>query len=108
MRRVARCVLAAAAAAPARAQPPPTAAPGLPAAVPAGATVDPGLIEGPPAPAAPAVMNRDEAGRTRVRAIRLAAGLRLDGVLDEPVYEAAPAITGFIQHVPDTGAPDGR
>ena len=47
---VAACV------APAQAQPPPTVAPGdvgLPAAVPAGPAVDPGLIDGPPAPAAP-------------------------------------------------------
>ena len=90
--------------APARAQPPPTIAPdtaGLPAAV----AVDPGLIDGPPAPAAPAVMNRNAEGRTTVRAIRLDAGIRLDGVLDEPVYRMVPAITDFIQHVPDNGAP---
>ncbi|MYN66102.1 MAG: carbohydrate binding family 9 domain-containing protein [Acidobacteria bacterium] len=50
-------------------------------------------------------MTRDEAGRTTVRAIRLDEGIRLDGVLDEPVYETVPAITGFIQQVPDIGAP---
>ena len=63
------------------------------------------LIDGPPAPVAPEVMNRDEEGRTTVRAIRLADGIRLDGVLDEPVYETVPPITGFIQQVPDIGAP---
>ena len=63
------------------------------------------LIDGPPAPIAPEVMNRDEEGRTTVRAIRLAEGIRLDGVLDEPVYETVPPITGFIQQVPDIGAP---
>ncbi len=78
---------------------------GRPAAPPAGAAVDAGLIDGPPAPAPPAVMTRDEQGRTTVRAIRLDEGLRLDGVLDEPVYETVPAITGFIQQVPDIGAP---
>ena len=78
---------------------------GRPAAAPAGAIVDAGLIDGPPAPAPPAVMTRDAEGRTTVRAIRLDQGLRLDGVLDEPVYETVPAITGFIQQVPDIGAP---
>ena len=63
------------------------------------------LIDGPPAPVAPAVMTRDEDGRTTVRAIPLAEGIRLDGVLDEPVYETVPPITGFIQQVPDIGAP---
>ena len=91
-----------------RAGTPAAAAPGAagrPAAPPAGAAVDAGLIDGPPAPAPPAVMTRDEQGRTTVRAIRLDEGLRLDGVLDEPVYETVPAITGFIQQVPDIGAP---
>ena len=95
--------LAAAGGAPALAQPLPAAGPG-PAGRPAagaGAAVDPGLIDGPPAPAAPAVLNRDAAGRATVRAIRLDEGLRLD----EPVYAAAPPIDGFIQHVPDVGAP---
>ena len=63
------------------------------------------FIDGPPPPVEPAVMNRDEAGRTTVRAVRLAQGIRLDGVLDEAVYETVPAITGFIQQVPDIGAP---
>ena len=75
------------------------------AAAPAGAAVEAGLIDGPPAPEPPAVMTRDEDGRTTVRAIRLDEGIRLDGVLDEPVYETVAAITGFIQQVPDIGAP---
>ena len=62
-------------------------------------------IQGPAPPIAPAVMNRDEQGRTTVRAIRLAAGIRLDGVLDEAVYTNVPAITDFIQQVPTEGAP---
>ena len=73
---------------------------------PAGNAASPAsLIDGPPPPAAPQVMNRDEQGRTTVRAIRLDGGLRLDGVLDEPVYETVPPITGFIQQLPDPGAP---
>ena len=75
---------------------------GLPVATP-GLFVDAGLIDGPPAPVPPAVMTRDEEGRTTVRAIRLDDGIRLDGVLDEPVYETVPAITDFIQQVPDIG-----
>ena len=67
--------------------------------------VDASLIDGPPAPAPPAVMARDAEGRTTVRAIRLDDGISLDGVLDDPVYDAVPAITDFIQHVPDNGAP---
>ena len=76
-----------------------------PARAPQQAAVDADLIDGPPAPVAPAVMTRDEQGRTTVRAVRLAEGVRLDGVLDEPVYTTVPAITGFIQQVPDSGAP---
>ena len=63
------------------------------------------LIDGPTPPVAPEVMNRDAAGRATVRAIRHDGGLRLDGVLDEPVYETVPPITGFIQQLPDPGAP---
>ena len=70
-----------------------------------GVAVPASLIDGPPAPVAPAVMSRDEAGRTTVRAIRLAEGIRLDGQLDEAVYHTVPAITDFIQQVPDIGAP---
>ena len=99
---------ASAAPAPATAAPASASAPGAvaPGGFPAGAAASlASLIDGPPAPAAPEVMNRDEEGRTTVRAIRLAEGIRLDGVLDEPVYETVPAITGFIQQVPDIGAP---
>ncbi len=62
-------------------------------------------IDGPPPPVAPAVMNRDASGRTTVRAIRLAAGIRLDGALDEEVYRTVPPITDFLQQVPVEGAP---
>ena len=68
-------------------------------------TIDPGLIDGPGAPVPPAVMNRDGEGRVTVRAVRLAAALELDGVLDEAVYGTVPAITGFTQLVPDAGEP---
>ena len=64
-----------------------------------------GMIDGPPPPVAPAVMNRDEAGRTTVRAIRLTERIRLDGELDEPIYGTVLPITDFIQQVPVEGAP---
>ena len=94
--------------APAMAAPPTAVAPG--AVAPGGSTAGSAaalapLIDGPPAPVAPEVMTRDEDGGATVRAIRLDGGLRLDGVLDEPVYETVPPITGLIQQLPDPGAP---
>ena len=77
---------------------------GTPVAVSA-AAIDPSLIDGPSAPVPPAVMNRDADGRTTIRAIRIEPGLRLDGALTEPIYEAVPPITGLIQLVPDVGEP---
>src|SRR5882762_5171354 len=44
----------------------------------------PFAYDGPPPPALPATQNRDEQGRTTVRAVRLTVPLRVDGVLDEP------------------------
>ena len=67
--------------------------------------LDIGVIDGPPPPIAPEVMRRDEQGRTTVRAIRLSEGIRVDGQLDEAVYQTAYAVTDFIQQVPDEGAP---
>ena len=69
------------------------------------APIDPALIDGPPAPVPPAVVSRDEQGRVTVRAVRYDEGIDLDGVLDEPIYAAAPPITGFVQLMPDAGAP---
>jgi TolB-like protein len=63
------------------------------------------MIDGPPPPIAPEVMNRDEAGRTTVRAIKLDHGIRLDGELDEEVYLSVLPITDFLQQVPIEGAP---
>jgi len=59
----------------------------------------------PPAPVAPEVVARDEQGRTTVRATRLTEPIRLDGRLDEAVYESLQSITDFIQQIPDEGAP---
>ena len=72
----------------------------------AGETVDlPFTIDGPPPPLPPAVISRDETGRTTIRAVRLAAALRLDGKLDEPLYARVPPMSDFIQMEPQYGAP---
>ena len=64
-----------------------------------------GLPDRPPPPRPPAVVARDAQGRATVRAVRLATGIRLDGRLDEPVYDAVPAIADFVQQMPVEGAP---
>ncbi len=64
-----------------------------------------GIIDGPPAPVAPATLTRDAAGRVTVRAVRLTESLRLDGALDEAFYEEVPSVDGFIQQLPVAGAP---
>ncbi len=54
---------------------------------------------------APETLTRDAAGRATVRAVRLTGSWRLDGVLDEAIYEEVPPVAGFIQQLPDEGAP---
>ena len=44
-------------------------------------------------PVGPAVVARDGAGHITVRAVRLTGPLRVDGALDEAIYESTPAIT---------------
>ena len=62
-------------------------------------------IDGPPAPVAPAVINRDDRGNATVRAIRLSEPIRLDGRLNEAVYQTVLPLTGFLQTLPDEGEP---
>ena len=50
-----------------------------------------------------AIMSRDSSGDITVRAVRVEAPPRIDGVLDEEIYRRLPAITGFIQQDPDEG-----
>ena len=64
----------------------------------------PGVLDGPPPPTPPAVVSRDAQGGATLRAVRITEAIRLDGRLDEQVYDAVTAITGFIQQVPDEGA----
>ena len=58
----------------------------------------------PPEPVPPEVMSRSEAGTT-IRAVRIEQPVRIDGVLDEAVYDEIRSISGFIQMEPDDGAP---
>ena len=53
----------------------------------------------------PAVVARDELGRVTVRAIKLVEGIRVDGRLDEEVYDVVVPITGLTQQLPDEGQP---
>jgi hypothetical protein len=62
------------------------------------------------APAEPVpIVGRDADGRITVRAVRLAAPLRVDGRLDEEVYLSNPAIDVFVQTLPvENGVPTER
>jgi hypothetical protein len=62
-------------------------------------------FDGPPAPVPPAVVSRDADGRVTVRAVRLAAPLRIDGALDEAIYATTPPISDFVQFEPQAGTP---
>jgi hypothetical protein len=65
----------------------------------------PFAIDGPPPPAPPDMIARDDSGRVTIRAIRLTEPLRLDGRLDEAVYERERPIADFIQTEPIEAAP---
>ena len=54
---------------------------------------------------APETISRDAAGRATVRAVRLTEPLRVDGTLDEEMYETVMPLSDFIQHQPVEGAP---
>ena len=107
-------VVAAAPPAPAPERPAPASAAAAPAPAEAGerrptgtgfAAAGPAIIGAPPPPVPPATINRDASGRATLRAVRLDEPLRVDGVLDEGVYETTPPFGGFLQQVPLQGAP---
>ena len=62
------------------------------------------VIDGSPAPVPPESITRDERRRATVRAIKLAQPLRVDGRLDEEVYQRHAPFGGFIQVAPEYGA----
>lgn len=55
--------------------------------------------------AGPAIVLRTAPDKVTVRAARLQAPLKIDGRLDEAVYESVEPITGFIQQEPREGEP---
>jgi hypothetical protein len=58
---------------------------------------------GAPVPVPPQVMARDADGRVTVRATRISAPPRVDGILDDEVYRTLTPVTDFIQQDPDEG-----
>src|SRR5262245_38198287 len=57
----------------------------------------------PPPPVAPDVTAPDAVQQARARATKLGQPLRVDGRLDEDIYEAVKPITDFIQTLPKNG-----
>ena len=66
----------------------------------------PADYDGPPIPVAPEVITRDATGaRATIRAVRLTSPLKIDGRLEEEVYQTVKPISDFIQQEPVEGAP---
>jgi len=65
-------------------------------------------IDGPPAPVPPEVITRTATGQATVRAIRLTSPLKVDGRLDEDVYEREKPFGGLIQVAPRYGEPQSE
>ncbi len=63
---------------------------------------------GPSAPQAPAVVARDAEGNATVRATRLPEPIRMDGWLDEAVYDTVEAVSGLVQNIPRAGEPSSE
>lgn len=61
------------------------------------------VIEGPAPPTPPATIARNESGRATLRATRLTGSIRIDGTLDEPVYQTIEPASDFIQVEPRAG-----
>ena len=74
--------------------------PGLPAPPPA-----PPNTPLPEAPPAPQTIARDRYGRATIRAVRLTTPLRIDGKVDEPIYEQVQPASDFVQNDPVPYAP---
>jgi hypothetical protein len=82
------------------------AAPAPPVVAAAASVALPSGYDGPPAPQPPEVINRSADGtKATIRAVRLTAPLKIDGKLDEDVYQTVPSISDFIQQEPQEGAP---
>jgi hypothetical protein len=64
------------------------------------ATVTP---SGPPPPTLPETISRDDQGRATVLAVRVTTPMRIDGRLDEAIYNTVQPASGFIQMEPRAG-----
>src|SRR6185436_6497246 len=56
-------------------------------------------------PARPSIVNREGADKVTVRTVRLATPLKVDGRLDESIYDTVEPISDFIQQEPREGEP---
>jgi hypothetical protein len=59
----------------------------------------------PAPPSLPETISRDDQGRATVRAVRVGVPIRIDGRLDEEVYQSVHPASGFIQMEPRGGEP---
>src|SRR5262245_27655716 len=57
------------------------------------------------APLAPKTIARDAQGRATIRAVRLTSPLKIDGHLDEEIYQTVAPADGFIQQIPKPAEP---
>src|SRR5712664_2739965 len=53
----------------------------------------------------PAQLPQDSTGPRRIQAVRVSEPIKIDGLLDEPVWSTAGAATDFRQETPTEGAP---
>ena len=60
---------------------------------------------GPAPPTLPDTISRDDQGRATVRAVRVDTPMRVDGKLDEAIYDSVHPASGFIQMEPQAGQP---
>ena len=73
--------------------------------VPTLGAAQPAAVSAAPSVSADAIVQRDADGRITVRATRAVEPLRIDGRIDEAIYAATEAITGFVQQEPDETQP---
>ena len=59
----------------------------------------------PPLPVAPSVVNRDATGHVSMRAVRVTTPIKIDGQLDEAIYQSTPSMSDFVQTEPTDGLP---
>jgi hypothetical protein len=55
--------------------------------------------------ATPAQLPQQNAGQRRILAVRITDAIKIDGLLDEPIWSVAEAATDFRQETPTEGAP---